>query len=339
MQGVLQFILSTLYTYSSGVSWAVLSYPSSDPQINSLNVASPSLTSEYWISTFRAYDRPVFTGSFPAWAEYSSLSAYDDTGSPIVGSSVNSFQIPSGTIDLMEHVDDTKLSRSYAVILRVYRPPNRTECLRDSEKFQVFSGGSPQPQPVAPNDQAADNGKLLEPELQEELGKIHPDLRPNRDPYKPSSRTLIDLFPNPDAFYLVSSPARKTPGIRLEGCFPSNNASQWVQYFGYMTTDTFTTATQATYEVPRSTCYDLFVMKGASDPSKYGYSALNTSQQLIYWNVGAVFPTLVLRVVDVSCSLGQCDAYGLKGRRYFSSRECRVILGTLYPTRVTFLEN
>ena len=65
MKDFVQIILSSLYIYSSNISWAVLSYPSTNPELNSLNVASPSLTSEYWISTFKAYARPVFEGQFP----------------------------------------------------------------------------------------------------------------------------------------------------------------------------------------------------------------------------------------------------------------------------------
>ena len=335
MQVFLQFILSVVYTYSSGLSWAVLSYPSSNPQNNSLNVASPSLSSEYWISTFTAGERPVFVGSFPPWAEYSSLSAYDDRGVLIDGSTVNSFQNSNGTIDLLAGVDNSQLSRPYAVIHRVYRPANRTECLQDNEKFKVLSG-SEVPQPTATESQARDNGKRLEPELQKTLGKIHADLRPNRDLYKPSSRTMPGLFPNSDAIYLVSSPSRKTTGMRVSGCFVDSTESTSVKYLGYTTTDMYTTATHASYEVLRGGCYDIFVMKGLVDPSEYGYDPGNSSQSVIYWNVGAIFPTLVLRIVDVSCSLGQCS-YVLNQSRYVPPAECRAALGRIYPGQLRFL--
>ena len=65
MKAFIQIILKSLYIYSSNTSWAILSYPSKNQTLNALNVASPSLTTEYWISSFKAYDRPIFEGSFP----------------------------------------------------------------------------------------------------------------------------------------------------------------------------------------------------------------------------------------------------------------------------------
>jgi len=327
MQVVLQFILSMLYEYSAGLSWAVLSYPSADPRTNCLNVASPSLSSEYWISTFRPYDRPVFVGVFPAWAEYSSLSAYDSQGEPIPGTTVSSAQTTGGTIDLMAGVANVSaFELPYAVIHRVYRPPNRTQCLRDSEKFEVRLGGVAQP--LASETQARDSGKELEPQLQKALGKIHPDIRPDTPFYKPSTRDFPGLFPNADATYLVSSPSRQTAGMRIEGCRP--DAAPWIKYLGFMTTDLYTTATDASMEVHG--CYTVFAMTLGEDPASYGYDAANASQHLITWNAD-VFPTLVMRIVDVSCSLGACK-YDLNQSHYVPWWECEAILGDVYPTTI-----
>lgn len=335
MQNALQLILSTLYAYSSGVSWSILSYPSSNLDLNCLNVASPSFTSEYWITTFKANTRPVFGGTFPDWAEYSSLSAYDDQGLLIPGSAVNSFDLtPRATIDLMNGVDSEYLTRPYAVIHRVYRPPGRTQGLLPREKFNVYVNGTMQL--MATEVQARSNGKQLQPELQEALGKSHPDIRPNYDMYKPSDHTLPGLFPNSDALYLVSSPSHSTVGVRLEGCLADD--VPWVKYLGYMTTDMYTTATGGTYEVGTAECYVLYVTKAHIDPSDYGYDPTNDTHHTLRWTPETLFPTLVLRIVDTSCSMGHCK-YLMNHSYYTPPTRCASILGGLYPTTQVFLTN
>ena len=333
MKGFVQIILSSLYIYSSNISWAVLSYPSKDPELNSLNVASPSLTSEYWISTFKAYARPVFEGNFPSWAEYSSLSAYDDFGVLIPGSSYNSAQtgFENGTIDLLRDVDDSFLSRPYAVIHRVYRPPGRNESLQDNEKFKVTVYNYIQP--VATEEEARNNGKQLESQLQKSLGKIHADFYSDTRLYKPSSGNMPGLFGNGDAIYLITSPSRQRVGLRINGIL--GNQPEWIKYIGYMTTDMYTTATSDGYELQWNQPYSIFIFKAGYDPEKYGYNASDKDNHVIYWNEGAIFPTVVLRIIDVSCSTGDCK-YNLQEDSYIPPTVCQLSLKELYPIEIKY---
>jgi hypothetical protein len=331
MKAFIQIILKSLYIYSSNTSWAILSYPSKNQTLNALNVASPSLTTEYWISSFKAYDRPIFEGSFPDWAEYSSLSAYDDRGMPIPGSSVNTAQFQSGSIDLLKYVDDSLISQPYAVIHRVYRPPGHDASLQDNEKFNVTLRGYTQD--ALTEEEARDNGKQLQAELQKSLGKIHADFYSDTKLYKPSTKFMPGLFPNSDAIYLICSPSRGYIGLRIDGIL--GDQKEWIEFIGFMATDLYTTATDDSLELSWNQPYSLFIMRGEYDPKDYGYDPKDSTQHVLYWNQGAIFPTVVLRIIDVSCSLGDCE-YDLGGDAYVSPLRCRRNLGSIYPKKVTY---
>jgi len=333
MKTFLQVILNSLYIYSSNISWSVLSYPSTDPVKNSLNVASPSLTSEYWISTFKSNDRPIFCGSFPEWVEYSSLSAYDDNGIVIQNSSVNSYQILNySCINLLEDVSDQSLSRPYAVIHRVYRSPIHPQSLQPSEKFSISLNNKTQA--LATEEQARNSGKQLESELQKTVGKDHSDIFSNTKLYKPSERHLSGLFPNEDALYLITSPTRNKSCIRIQSCL--GDELPWIKYIGFITTDMYTTATSGTVELKWRTCYTLFVTRPTYSTLSCGYDSKNKTHYSLLWDVGVIFPTLVMRIIDISCSMGECR-YGINNITHMiSSSRCQNILGSLYPNKITF---
>ena len=316
-------ILRSLYYYSSGISWSVLSYPSHNPILNSLNVASPSLTSEYWISTFKEDDTPIFQGRFPEWAEYSSLSAYDDRGLLIPNTSVSSDQVGFGFINLDLMANISYNSKGFSVIHRIYRPPGDKNTI--FEKFKVFNNGVEQP--VAGTDTARKNGQILQPDLEKALGKNRQTTITGIDLYKPSDRELPGLFSNYDAIYLVAGPTRLNSGLVISGNL--GPPKTWIKHVGFMTTDLYTTVTYDSIELSWNQNYTLFI--GSSHKTFSDYDSNNPEHYLLYWAPETIFPTVVMRIIDVSCSTGDCIYPTLRSNKYIDPLECQFTLGNIYP--------
>lgn len=68
-----------------------IAHASEDPSMNTLNVAMPDLTAEYWCTFIPAGKAPVFRLNFPSWSRYSALTAYDINALPIA--SLNSREV------------------------------------------------------------------------------------------------------------------------------------------------------------------------------------------------------------------------------------------------------
>jgi len=321
-------ILRSLYYYSAGISWSVLSYPSNNPILNSLNVASPSLTSEYWISTFKANEKPNFQGKFPYWAEYSSLSAYDDRGLLIPNTSVSSSQVGLGlvTIDLMANISYD--SKGFSVIHRIYRPPGyKTPQI---EKFKVFQNGIEQP--LADTSTARKNGQILQPEMENALGKNRQTTITGIDLYKPSDRELPGLFSNYDAIYLVAGPKRINTGMTISGNLGPSKT--WIKHVGFMTTDLYTTVTYDSIEIKWNQNYTIFI--GSKTETFNDYDDKNPEHHFLFWSAETLFPTVVMRIIDISCSIGDCKYLPLRSNQYVDPLSCEFILGDIYPTILNY---
>jgi len=109
-----------------------VAHASLDPEMNTMNIAMPDLTAEYWCTFVPPGQAPVFRLKFPEWSVYSALTAYDTAGFPVA--SLNARQVAGGkdprmlidsegrvVVHLM-HGTTWDHSAPLCVLFRVYRP-------------------------------------------------------------------------------------------------------------------------------------------------------------------------------------------------------------------------
>jgi len=109
-----------------------VAHASLDPEMNTMNIAMPDLTAEYWCTFVPPGKAPVFRLRFPEWSVYSALTAYDTSGFPVA--SLNARQVMGGkdprvlidsegrVIVHLMHGTTFDQSAPLCVLFRVYRP-------------------------------------------------------------------------------------------------------------------------------------------------------------------------------------------------------------------------
>mmetsp|Transcript_72013 Transcript_72013/g.204406 ORF Transcript_72013/g.204406 Transcript_72013/m.204406 type:complete len:483 (-) Transcript_72013:121-1569(-) len=137
--GFLKAYLTRLYNTELGTGPqgacrpnSAVAHASLDPEMNTMNIAMPDLTAEYWCTFVPPGQAPVFRLKFPEWSVYSALTAYDTAGFPVA--SLNARQVAGGTdprmlidsegrvvVHLM-HGTTWDHSAPLCVLFRVYRP-------------------------------------------------------------------------------------------------------------------------------------------------------------------------------------------------------------------------
>ena len=118
------------------VAWGAVAHASEDPRLNSMNIAMPEMSAEYWTTMVSGDQAPIFRLVFPPWAVYCDLTAYDTSGLPVA--SVNARQAQSGGDPRVVALDDGRLSVNLllgaawsgpvCVLFRIYRPPHVALC-------------------------------------------------------------------------------------------------------------------------------------------------------------------------------------------------------------------
>lgn len=137
--GFLKAYLTKLYNTELGMGEegrcrpnCAVAHASLDPEMNTMNIALPDLTAEYWCTFVPPGMAPVFRLKFPQWSCYSALTAYDTAGFPVA--SLNARQVAGG-VDPRLRVDEQgrvvvalmhgttwDYNLPLCVLFRVYRP-------------------------------------------------------------------------------------------------------------------------------------------------------------------------------------------------------------------------
>ena len=125
---------------------SAVAHASEDPAMDTMNVAMPDLSAEYWCTFVPKGHAPIFRLSFPSWARYAALTAYDVSGLPVtsvnarqVHSDMRCFPLPHTDENTREFVVNLMWGCSslthnrwaeapLCVIFRVYRPPSILMC-------------------------------------------------------------------------------------------------------------------------------------------------------------------------------------------------------------------
>mmetsp|Transcript_13657 Transcript_13657/g.27981 ORF Transcript_13657/g.27981 Transcript_13657/m.27981 type:complete len:404 (-) Transcript_13657:27-1238(-) len=107
----------------------VVAHASNDGSTNTMNIAMPELTAEYWCTFVPSGQAPVLRLTFPAWAVFSAVTAYDTSGLPLA--SVHAKQAKQDPrvvriggkflVNLM-HGCEGGWQGPLSVVFRVYRP-------------------------------------------------------------------------------------------------------------------------------------------------------------------------------------------------------------------------
>ena len=132
--------LTNLYNTQSAQHGAcphtAVAHASRDPAMNTMNIAMPDLSAEYWCTFCPEKKSVVFRVKFPSWAVYTALTAYDSHGFPIA--SVNSRQAmrdpkskASTSVDgafVVNLMRGVEWSGPLCFLFRVYRPPGIDIC-------------------------------------------------------------------------------------------------------------------------------------------------------------------------------------------------------------------
>jgi hypothetical protein len=137
---------------NSPVANSAVAHAAEDEKNSTMNVAMPEFSAEYWCTFIPAGQAPIFRVTFPEWAVFSSLTAYNTQGLPVVA--LNHRQAPfdprahivgskgnanlkevdtalngngaTWTVNLMFEAPDW--SGPLCVLFRVYRPPTVQLC-------------------------------------------------------------------------------------------------------------------------------------------------------------------------------------------------------------------
>jgi hypothetical protein len=121
---------------------SAVAHASDDEAMNTMNIAMPELSAEYWCTFIPVGQAPVFRLLFPKWAVFSSLTAYDTSGLPLAAVHANQVSSDSRAI----HIEGKLMvnlmlgvtwSGPICIVFRVYRPPSGPDMCPPQERPEV----------------------------------------------------------------------------------------------------------------------------------------------------------------------------------------------------------
>lgn len=321
--------LGIAYKLYRGSAWNILAHASDDWRTNSLNVAMPDFSVEYWVTAFEKDTTATLTGSFPTWARYAALTAYGRDGLPFA--SVNMADKGAGRTFTTTF---TSTESDFVVLARVYRPKSHPASLTKAEKFRVAVDG--EPWTTASETRARFNGKVLEWPIQYAVGHaLAKHLPSERDMqmFRPADASLPGVFPNQDARYMITYPSLADGQCAVfRGRVPE--AAPGRAFYGFMAVEMKTTATVASLSDEDlggwGSAYSIFACRDEANAQSAGYDAKDPSHHLLL--AGDVkLPGVVLR--DLNTAAGQglkaTDAWAAQGQ--VTPEQCQSVLGDAYP--------
>lgn len=306
--------IQTLYYLYAGTAWSILANASVNETYRSLNFAFPDFRSEYWITTFNVGDKAVFKGSFPTWAVYAALTLYDTSGAPLQSVNFKDKGFEPGKHFEYSFPGSEHLRTEYAVLFRAYRPRGYA-FLRDEEKIKVEVNG--EDLPASPTTLAAETGKTVEPILQKVRSQtLKPPKKFNRQMSQPRSADEQDVWANPDAVNLVTTPSEENSTdwcFKFEGKLPKQE--DWRVFFGFMAVDLATTATvdsifdqemctQGDWAPCWETEFKLFASRDKKGCKESGYLESNPFHHLLLFGEESKVakPQIILRIINTNSS-------------------------------------
>lgn len=321
--------LGFVYKLYRGSAWNILSHASDDWTTNSLNVAMPDFSVEYWVTAFEKGKTATLTGSFPKWARYAALTAYGSDGIPFA--SVNMAEKGVGRTFTTTF---TSAESDFVVLARVYRSKSHPASLTQAEKFAVTVDG--EPWTTSSEIKARLNGKALEWPIQYAVGHaLAKRLTSERDMqmFRPADASLPGVFPNEDARYMITYPSLGGGKCAVfNGRVPDEAPGR--EFYGFMAVEMKTTATVASLSDEDlggwGSAYTVFACRDETNARNAGYDPAETSHHLLLAGDVKV-PGVILR--DLNTAAGQglkaTDAWAAQGR--VAPEQCQSVLGEAYP--------
>ncbi len=322
--------LGFVYKLYRGSAWNILSHASDNWRTNSLNVAMPDFSVEYWITAFEKGTTATLTGSFPEWARYAALTAYGTDGMPFA--SVNMAEKGVGRTFTTTF---TSTESDFVVLARVYRSKSHPASLTKAEKFAVTVDG--EPWTTSSEIKAQLNGKALEWPIQYAVGQVlAKQMTSERDMqmFRPADASLPGVFPNEDARYMITYPSLGGGKCAVfHGRVPE--AASGREFYGFMAVEMKTTATVASLSDEDlggwGSVYTVFVCRDEANAPSAGYDSAEASHHLLLAGDVKV-PGVILR--DLNTAAGQglkaTDEWAERGR--VAPEQCRSVLGEAYPS-------
>ena len=322
--------LGFVYKLYRGSAWNILSHASDNWRTNSLNVAMPDFSVEYWITAFEKGTTATLTGSFPEWARYAALTAYGTDGMPFA--SVNMAEKGVGRTFTTTF---TSTKSDFMVLARVYRSKSHPASLTKAEKFAVTVDG--EPWTTSSEIKAQLNGKALEWPIQYAVGQVlAKQMTSERDMqmFRPADASLPGVFPNEDARYMITYPSLGGGKCAVfHGRVPE--AASGREFYGFMAVEMKTTATVASLSDEDlggwGSVYTVFVCRDEANAPSAGYDSAEASHHLLLAGDVKV-PGVILR--DLNTAAGQglkaTDEWAERGR--VAPEQCRSVLGEAYPS-------
>ncbi|NQZ99376.1 MAG: hypothetical protein HRU01_22950 [Myxococcales bacterium] len=325
----LELALGFVYKLYHGSAWNILARASDNWSTNSLNIAMPDFSVEYWVTAFEKDTTATLTGSFPEWARYAALTAYGTDGMPFA--SVN--MVDQGA-DRTFTTTFTSTESDFVVLARVYRSKSHPDGLTDAEKFAVSVDG--QAWKIASETKARVNGKILEWPIQYAVGNaLTKQMTSERDMqmFRPAEASLPGVFPNEDARYMITYPTLEGGKCAVfHGRVPA--AASGREFYGFMAVEMKSTATVASLSDEDlggwGSAYTVFACRDEADARGAGYDAADASHHLLLAGDVKV-PGVILR--DLNTAAGQglkaTDKWAAKGQ--VTPEQCQSVLGKAYP--------
>jgi hypothetical protein len=325
----MELALSFVYKLYHGSAWNILAHASDNSRTNSLNIAMPDFSAEYWVTAFEKDTTATLTGSFPKWARYAALTAYGTDGLPFA--SVNMVDQSAGRTFTTAF---TSIESDFVVLARVYRTKSHPGSLAQAEKFAVSVDGKAWK--IASETKARLNGKILEWPIQYAVGKaLAKQMTSERDMqmFRPADASLPGVFPNEDARYMITYPALEGGKCAVfHGRVPE--AASGRGFYGFMAVEMKTTATVASLSDEDlggwGSAYTVFACRDEADARRAGYDVADASNHLLLAGDVKV-PGVILR--DLNTAAGQglkaTDTWATKGQ--VTPEQCQSVLGEAYP--------
>jgi len=322
--------LGIVYKLYRGSAWNILSHASDDRRANSLNVAMPDFSVEYWVTAFEKGTTARLTGSFPAWARYAALTAYGKDGMPFA--SVNMADKGAGRTFTTTF---TSTESDFVVLARIYRTKSHPASLTQAEKFAVTVDG--EPWKTASETKARLNGKVLEWPIQHAVGHaLAKQLTSERDMqmFRPADASLPGVFPNEDARYMITYPSLKGGQCAVfRGRVPE--AASGREFYGFMAVEMKTTATVASLSDEDlggwGSAYTVFACRNEANARSAGYDSTDASHHLLLAGDVKV-PGVILRDLNTAAGQGLKATDGWAARGRVAPEQCQSVLGEAYPT-------
>ncbi len=322
--------LGFVYKLYRGSAWNILSHASDNWRTNSLNVAMPDFSVEYWITAFEKGTTATLTGSFPEWARYAALTAYGTDGMPFA--SVNMAEKGVGRTFTTTF---TSTESDFVVLARVYRSKSHPASLTKAEKFAVTVDG--EPWTTSSEIKAQLNGKALEWPIQYAVGQVlAKQMTSERDMqmFRPADASLPGVFPNEDARYMITYPSLGGGKCAVfHGRVPE--AASGREFYGFMAVEMKTTATVASLSDEDlggwGSVYTVFVCRDEANAPSAGYDSAEASHHLLLAGDVKV-PGVILRDLNTAARQGLTAPAAWAERGRVAPEQCRSVLGEAYPS-------